>query len=134
MASRARAEARALLVMVGSNGDTLETVRDLIAVPPEIEKLLRTYAKFHPVGLPQVRDLPVSALKATERDTAAEVTVKSMYRQAIQDPPARVRSKLGRNGDNYSFPRTFRGASSAFYYPRPARWTNACDAFPASAA
>lgn len=34
--------------MVGRNGDPLETVRDLIAVPPEIEELLLA-AKFHPV-------------------------------------------------------------------------------------
>ena len=34
--------------------------------------------------------LPVSALKATERDTAAEVTVKSMYRQAIQEGHVRA--------------------------------------------
>jgi hypothetical protein len=45
----ARVEAKALFVMVGKNGDTVESLRELISVPPEIETLLRTYAQFHPV-------------------------------------------------------------------------------------
>ena len=45
----ARVEAKAPFVMVGKNGDTVESLRELISVPPEIETLLRTYAQFHPV-------------------------------------------------------------------------------------
>jgi hypothetical protein len=35
--------------MVGKNGDTVESLRELISVPPEIETLLQAYAQFHPV-------------------------------------------------------------------------------------
>lgn len=38
----ARVEARALLVMAGKNGDTIDSVRELISVRPEIEALLQS--------------------------------------------------------------------------------------------
>jgi hypothetical protein len=44
----ARVEAKALLALAGKNGDTIESLRELIAVPPEIEVLLRTYVRCHP--------------------------------------------------------------------------------------
>jgi hypothetical protein len=44
----ARIEARALLATVGKNGDTIETLRELISVPPDIEALLRAFARTHP--------------------------------------------------------------------------------------
>jgi len=34
--------------MVGRKGDTVETVRGLIAVPPKIERILRSYMQRHP--------------------------------------------------------------------------------------
>jgi hypothetical protein len=34
--------------MVGRNGDSVETIRELNAVPPEVEALLLAYAKRHP--------------------------------------------------------------------------------------
>lgn len=37
-------EALGLLTLVGRNGDTVETVRKLIEVPPRIETALRAYA------------------------------------------------------------------------------------------
>ena len=43
-----RQEARALFAMIGRNGDTVESIRKLIAVPPEIERLLRLYLHQHP--------------------------------------------------------------------------------------
>jgi hypothetical protein len=43
----ARVEAKALLALAGKNGDTIESVRELISVPPEIEVLLRTYVRCH---------------------------------------------------------------------------------------
>lgn len=46
--SASRIEARALLVMVGRQDTTLETVRELISVPPEVEALLRAYALANP--------------------------------------------------------------------------------------
>jgi hypothetical protein len=42
-----RCEARALLILARHNGDA-EAVKELIDVPPPIELLLRTYAKFNP--------------------------------------------------------------------------------------
>jgi hypothetical protein len=42
-----RREAQALLILARNNGDA-EAVKELIDVPPEIELLLRTYAKFNP--------------------------------------------------------------------------------------
>jgi hypothetical protein len=43
-----KVEARALLQMVGHNGTTVEAVRELIAIPPEIEQHFRAYASDHP--------------------------------------------------------------------------------------
>jgi hypothetical protein len=41
-------EARALFAMIGRNGDTIESIRELIAVPPGIERALRLYLHQHP--------------------------------------------------------------------------------------
>jgi len=41
-------EARNLYAMMARSGDTIESIRDLIAVPPETEALLSLYAKHHP--------------------------------------------------------------------------------------
>jgi hypothetical protein len=43
-----RDEARGLFVLVRGNAASVESVRDLIAVPPEIEATLRLYARHHP--------------------------------------------------------------------------------------
>jgi hypothetical protein len=43
-----KVEARALLQMVGHNGTTVEAVRELIAIPPEIEQHFRAYTSDHP--------------------------------------------------------------------------------------
>ncbi len=43
----ARAEAQSLLKLVGKNGDTVETVRELIGVSPRIEAMLKLYAEKH---------------------------------------------------------------------------------------
>src|SRR6266404_3063122 len=43
-----RDEARGLFVLIRDNVDSIESVRDLIAVPPKIEALLSLYAKHHP--------------------------------------------------------------------------------------
>ena len=42
-----KVEARALLALVGRNGDTVDTIRELIRVPPRIEMALRTYGQGH---------------------------------------------------------------------------------------
>jgi len=47
-ATSAEAEACLLFAMLGRNGDTPESLRKLIAVPPRIEAVLRTYARQHP--------------------------------------------------------------------------------------
>jgi hypothetical protein len=41
-------EARSLFKLVGRNGDTVESVRELIAVPPETERNLRSFICQHP--------------------------------------------------------------------------------------
>jgi len=43
----ARAEARGLFRMLGHDGNTVEDLRELIAVPPRIERVLRAYAWAH---------------------------------------------------------------------------------------
>jgi hypothetical protein len=43
-----REEARALFVMVGRNGDTVDSIRELITVPPGIERTLCLYLLRHP--------------------------------------------------------------------------------------
>jgi hypothetical protein len=43
-----RDEARGLFGLVRRNAASVESVRDLIAVPPEIEAVLCLYAKRHP--------------------------------------------------------------------------------------
>jgi hypothetical protein len=40
--------AQKLLMLVGRNGDTIESIRELIAVPPEIERTLRLFVLEHP--------------------------------------------------------------------------------------
>ena len=43
-----RDEARGLFVLIRRHAASVEAVRDLIAVPPEIEAVLFLYAKGHP--------------------------------------------------------------------------------------
>jgi len=43
-----RDEARGLFVLIRGEAAAIESVRDLIAVPPEIEAVLCLYAKHHP--------------------------------------------------------------------------------------
>ena len=45
----AKNEARLLFAMIGRNGDTVETIRELIAVPPRTERLLKAYAEQNPI-------------------------------------------------------------------------------------
>ena len=40
--------------MVGRNGDTVDSIRELIAVPPEIEHALGLYAKRFPEDAPAI--------------------------------------------------------------------------------
>jgi hypothetical protein len=42
------AEAHALYRMLGQDGNTVEELRELIAMPPRIELALRAYARAHP--------------------------------------------------------------------------------------
>ena len=44
----ARAEAIGLFRMVGHDGNTVEALRELIAVQPKIERVLRSFAQAHP--------------------------------------------------------------------------------------
>jgi hypothetical protein len=44
----AKAEALMLYAMLGRNGDTAETIRELIRVPANIEAILRAYARSFP--------------------------------------------------------------------------------------
>lgn len=41
-------EARSLFAMIGRNGDTVESIRELIAVPANIENALTLYVSQHP--------------------------------------------------------------------------------------
>lgn len=43
-----REEALSLFALVGRNGDTVESIRELIAVPPHIEAALLLYAERNP--------------------------------------------------------------------------------------
>jgi len=43
-----REEARILFAMVGRNGETVESLRELIEIPPEIEEALLLYARKYP--------------------------------------------------------------------------------------
>jgi hypothetical protein len=42
------AEARTIRTLIDNNGDTIEDLRELIEVPPEIEALLRAFARAYP--------------------------------------------------------------------------------------
>lgn len=44
----ARKEAQALLQLLGRNGTTAEAIRELIAIPPPIERVLQGYALENP--------------------------------------------------------------------------------------
>lgn len=48
----AHAEAKSLLRLVGKNGDTVETVRELIGVPPRIAAEIQAYLRAHPEDEP----------------------------------------------------------------------------------
>lgn len=50
----AKREARLLFTMIGRNGDTVEKIRELIAVPPRIESVLRAYAAHSPAEGPSI--------------------------------------------------------------------------------
>jgi hypothetical protein len=43
---------RGLLVKFGKTGNTIETLRERISVPPEIEAILSAYAPAHPGEMP----------------------------------------------------------------------------------
>jgi hypothetical protein len=43
-----REEARSLFAMIGRNGDTIDSIRELIAVPSDVEQALRLYIQRHP--------------------------------------------------------------------------------------
>jgi hypothetical protein len=44
----ARAEALGLYRMLGHDGNTVDAIRELIRVPPKIERVLRAFAHAHP--------------------------------------------------------------------------------------
>jgi hypothetical protein len=44
----ARAEAVGFYRMLGQDGNTVEAIRELIAVPPKIERVLLAFAQAHP--------------------------------------------------------------------------------------
>ena len=44
----ARAEARGLYRMLGHDGNTVEAIRELIGVPPKIERVLLAFARARP--------------------------------------------------------------------------------------
>jgi hypothetical protein len=50
----ARAEARGLLRLIGRDGNTVEAIRELIAVPARTERALRAYAQAYPEEAPSV--------------------------------------------------------------------------------
>jgi hypothetical protein len=43
-----REEAMNLFALVGKNGGTVDSIRELIEVPPDIERALRLYIRWHP--------------------------------------------------------------------------------------
>lgn len=43
----AHSEARHLFALISRNGETVESIRELIAVPPDVENALRLYAREH---------------------------------------------------------------------------------------
>ena len=49
-----KAEARSLLPLVGRNGDTIETVRELIGVSSRTERFLLAYGRKHPEEEPGI--------------------------------------------------------------------------------
>ena len=48
MLPQPREEARNLVALIGRNGNTVESIRQLIAVPANIEQALKHYARLHP--------------------------------------------------------------------------------------
>jgi hypothetical protein len=44
----ARAEALGLYRMLGHDGNTVEAIRELVSVPPKLERVLRAFAQAHP--------------------------------------------------------------------------------------
>src|ERR1700694_3653076 len=68
-------EARGLFARIESSGDTVESIRELIAVPPKIEETLRRYARRHPEdakGIERVLEFRRSVREDFERLVAAE--------------------------------------------------------------
>jgi hypothetical protein len=61
------AEARALYRMIGHGRNTVEALRELIRVPPKIERVLRAFAQAHPEEAPAIkRNLKFRLLVARE--------------------------------------------------------------------
>jgi hypothetical protein len=68
-------EASDLFAGIESNGDTVESIRELIAVPPKIEEALWRYARLHPEdaqGIEQVLEFRRCVREEFERLVAAE--------------------------------------------------------------
>ena len=53
-ASTPRQEARNLFALVGRSGVTVESIRELITVPPDIERTLQLYLRRHPEDAPGI--------------------------------------------------------------------------------
>lgn len=50
-------EAQALYAMLGRNGDTVETLRELIGFPPAVENALRAYTERYPEDARAVQEI-----------------------------------------------------------------------------
>jgi hypothetical protein len=89
-----REEAMKLLALVGKNGDTVESIRELIAVPPDIEQALRLYSRWHPedaYGVERVLKFRKRVGEQFERLTAVrEPAVKTQSAAATQVSAASV--------------------------------------------
>lgn len=68
----AHGEALGLYRMLGHDGNTVEALCELIAVPPKIEYVLRAFARVHPEEAHSIdRNIKFSSSKITSFDTAA---------------------------------------------------------------
>jgi hypothetical protein len=103
----ARSEARNLLALVGRNGDTVDSIRELIAVPSDIERTLRLFLRQYPEdsdGVERVLEFRKRVAQEFEQLTSrreSTITIQDSLRNATdvpRDPRKQIESKPGVDG------------------------------------
>jgi hypothetical protein len=108
-------EARKLLMLVGRNDNTVESVRELIAVPPETEAALLLYAQENPEDAPGIeRVLQFRHHVAKEFERLAAESCGAMPLEARTTHVRNSKSRVAASSRRYFFTAALRLIAKRF--------------------